>query len=102
MILAKFKRNDKGIYAYDVTGHANSDEYGKDIICAGVSSLYISVTNTLTSLGRTFKRNEGYFVIDGQVKEEVALQILFDGIKAIENEYPDFVKVEVIEDESTD
>lgn len=99
MILATFNFGKNGINAYEVTGHANSAEYGKDIVCASVSSLFISVTNTLLSFGRTFKRGEGYLILDGQTKEEVATQILFDGLKAIEEQYPEYVKVEVYHDE---
>lgn len=97
MIQATIKKKNNEIFWYRVEGHASFDEIGKDIVCAGVSSLYITVTNTLLSLGRTFERDKGYFVLDATVKEQVALNILYDGIKSIADEYPDFCEVEVIE-----
>ncbi len=40
MITIKLMRNKKGdIVEYMVSGHANTDEYGKDIVCAAISIL---------------------------------------------------------------
>lgn len=40
MIEVKIFRNPEGsIVGFDVLGHAGKDEVGKDIVCAGVSSL---------------------------------------------------------------
>lgn len=97
MIQATFKRKDNKIYWFKVTGHANSAPYGQDIVCAGVSSLYITITNQLLKLGRTFERDEGFFILDGQAKEEVCVVLLHDGIKSIAEEYPEYVIVELIE-----
>lgn len=97
MIQATFKKQNDSIYFYKVDGHANFADVGNDIVCAGVSSLYITVTNTLLSFGRTFERDGGYFILDGSEKERICLQVLHDGIQAIAEEYPDYCRVEVIE-----
>lgn len=99
MIQATFKQKDNKIYWFKVTGHANSAPYGQDIVCAGVSSLYITITNQLLKLGRTFERDEGFFILDGQAKEEVCVVLLHDGIAAIAKEYPEYMIVEVIGNE---
>ena len=88
MITAKFKKKNDQIYWYQVTGHAGFANVGNDIVCAGVSALYISVTNALLGYGRTFERNEGYFILEPTDKELASLQILHDGIISIAEQYP--------------
>lgn len=94
MISAKFKKKNNQIYWYRVTGHAGYANAGSDIVCAGVSALYISVTNTLLSFGKTFERDDGYFTLDPTDKELACLKILYDGIVMIAEQYPDNVVVE--------
>ncbi|PWG00935.1 ribosomal-processing cysteine protease Prp [Levilactobacillus bambusae] len=48
MIHATFFRNaDSQISAFKLTGHADSGDYGHDIVCAAVSVLSISTVNGL-------------------------------------------------------
>ena len=94
MITAKFKKKNNQIYWYQVTGHSGFANIGNDIVCAGVSVLYITVTNTLLSAGRTFERDEGYFVLNASDYDMACLKVLYDGIKAISEQYPENVKVE--------
>lgn len=47
MITAIFKKEDNQYVSYSISGHANFAPKGQDIICAGVSALYIAVTNVL-------------------------------------------------------
>jgi uncharacterized protein YsxB (DUF464 family) len=48
-----------------ITGHANFEEYGKDIVCASVSSIVTTTVNAITSLEDTisFKEDVGYVEI---------------------------------------
>lgn len=94
MIKAIFKKKNNQIYWYQVTGHANFSTAGTDIVCAGVSALYITVTNALLSFGKTFEREEGYFILDPTDKELASLKILYDGIVSIAEQYPEHVIVE--------
>lgn len=97
MIKATFKQKQGSIYWYKVEGHAFHAPSGTDIVCAGVSSLYIAITNELRAFGRTFERDGGYFVLDGGVKEQVCLDVLKSGLSDIADQYPENVTVEVIE-----
>lgn len=94
MITAKFKKKNNQIYWYQVSGHAGFANIGNDIVCAGVSALYITVTNTLLAAGRTFERDEGYFILDATDADNACLKVLYDGIKSIASQYPNNVKVE--------
>ena len=45
MIKVKVERKENFIKQIKITGHAKYDEYGKDIVCAGVSSALITTVN---------------------------------------------------------
>jgi len=94
MITAKFKKSNNQIYWYQVAGHAGFANIGNDIVCAGISALYITITNKLLALGRTFERDDGYFVLDPTEQEIVCLELLHEGVVSIAEQYPDNVKVE--------
>ncbi len=94
MITAKFKKSNNQIYWYQVAGHAGFANIGNDIVCAGISALYITITNKLLALGRTFERDGGYFVLDPTEQEIVCLELLHEGVASIAEQYPDNVKVE--------
>jgi hypothetical protein len=44
------KINIKGINEITVKGHANYDTYGKDIVCASVSSILITTINAIVRI----------------------------------------------------
>lgn len=96
MITAKFKKRNNQIYWYQVIGHAEYANIGNDIVCAAVSSIYITVTNTLLAAGRTFERDGGYFILDATEADNACLKVLHDGIKSIAEQYPD--NVEIVEE----
>ena len=47
MIKVTVKKKDNYIVDLKISGHANSDEYGKDLVCAGVSTASIGTLNML-------------------------------------------------------
>ena len=60
MITARFFKRD-GLYCgFIVSGHAGTDVYGKDIVCAGVSSAVMLAINTITD----------FFCADAVVKDK--------------------------------
>ncbi len=50
MIRAVFEAKDDRYLSLDVRGHALSDDYGKDLICASVSSIMFGFMNALDAL----------------------------------------------------
>jgi uncharacterized protein YsxB (DUF464 family) len=50
MIKIKINYEDGFIKYFKVSGHANYDEYGKDIVCASVSSIVITSINLVLKL----------------------------------------------------
>ncbi|MDO4712158.1 MAG: ribosomal-processing cysteine protease Prp [Peptostreptococcaceae bacterium] len=72
--------SDGSIYKVEVAGHAEQDEYGKDIVCAAVSALTIATINGLTEV---VKADVEYLVEDGYTKFEVRDQEKTNSIKVL-------------------
>ena len=47
MIKVLIKNNNKYITHIQIKGHADFGEYGKDLVCAGVSAIATGICNTL-------------------------------------------------------
>ena len=47
MIKVKLTKNNNYYKGIIITGHANYDDYGKDIVCASVSSIVITTINAI-------------------------------------------------------
>ena len=47
MIRIEVKKQNSDIIGFEVKGHAGSDEYGKDIVCAAISVLTINCINSI-------------------------------------------------------
>lgn len=99
MIQATFKKKDNQIYSYQIDGHAGFANIGNDIVCAGVSSLFIAITNKLIELGHTHYDAEGNYFVSPRIKENILLETLYDGINAIAEQYPDNARCVIIEEE---
>lgn len=50
MVIVEIQRNHECIRLIKVSGHAEYAEHGKDLVCAGVSSIMIGGMNALHSL----------------------------------------------------
>ncbi len=90
---------NKKTYEIEVSGHANFDEHGKDIVCASVSTAVILSANLIERLNEqqhiSVKVEDGYF--------HITVKTLTDHIKAIldnliwtlqelEKQYPKYIK----------
>ncbi|WP_413627254.1 ribosomal-processing cysteine protease Prp [Fructilactobacillus vespulae] len=105
MIKAKFNSSDNLITGFSLTGHADSDEYGHDIVCAAASVLVITTVNNLSRVAgidpvvHQDEKNGGYIKVSvndadvNNVKVQTLLLSLQNGIIDLSNEYSDFVKL---------
>ena len=89
MIKAKFNSQKNLITGFTLSGHADSGEYGHDIVCAAVSVLSISTVNGLSQVAGIKpmvdqdEKNGGYLAVTIKDIEE-CVEILADIIsKAI-------------------
>ena len=94
MIRVRFKTADGAIIGFSLSGHAGAGEYGKDIVCAAVSSAAYMTANTVTEIvgaTATITVDDGYMdlTVTQRIKE---CQEVLSGfrlhLQAMTEEYP--------------
>ena len=88
------KENNKIV----ISGHANHDDYGKDIVCASVSSIIYTTLNAIKCL-----KDDTLKVVDNDTMEityieedEITNKLIsnmMDLLKNLENDYPKNISV---------
>lgn len=94
MIKAVFEK--KG---FSISGHADYDEYGKDVVCAGVSSMAQFAAYILKAYGAHVKKEKGYLEVtlsDVNKHARIVIDTLKRALQDIQRKFPDHLKVEVI------
>ncbi len=83
-----------------ITGHANFDDHGKDIVCASVSSIVITSVNNMFIVDEkaiTYN-DDGKKMVIKIIKENELIKKLFDNLlnllKNLNEDYPNNIKVE--------
>ena len=99
MIKIKIKYLDNHFSSILVTGHANSAEYGKDLICAAVSATITGACNALKEPQKFhIELNEGKASIEAlemlSNHDEVVLETMIVGLKTIAEGNEKFIKIE--------
>ena len=82
-----------------INGHAMFDDYGKDIVCASVSSVAITTINAIIEFDNTsidVSQNDGYLKID-ILKHNKNVDILISNMiklfEELEKKYPNNIKI---------
>lgn len=99
--MIKVKLNNDGNYIKEITitGHANYDIYGKDIVCASVSATVLTTINGIMAIDDSIilvsflkdkvninvKRNDNI--------SQILLNNMISCLKEIEKEYPKNMKI---------
>lgn len=92
MIKVYYKKIDGNITEIELNGHACFDDYGKDIVCAGVSSVVITSVNAILSFDEeaiTYSGTNPLKVVNIK-KDEITnklLDNLLDMLLEIERKY---------------
>src|SRR5574344_1004700 len=99
--MIKIKVNYDGSYikSFKVTGHANYDEYGKDIVCSSVSSIVITSCNAVLKFDdKALKVNQKEGLIDALVlkQDDTINKILInmiDMLTELSKDYEENIKI---------
>ena len=99
MIKIKFDYNNDFIKKIKISGHANYDDYGKDIVCASVSSMAITSVNLAMKYNASsvkVKQEEGLIDVNVLIEDEV-INLIFSNLKdmleELSNDYKKYVKI---------
>lgn len=98
MIKVKLTKQDNNINKIIIKGHANYDIFGKDIVCASVSSTTITVINILLSLDdKSIKYyNDNGLAIEILKNNETTkkiINILISNLYELEKAYPKNIQI---------
>ena len=99
MIKAKYEVKDGSYLSLDVKGHAEYGEYGKDLICASVSSILFGFMNALDELQENveIRQSENRITVEdhsGSSTVQNYFELVIMQLKTIEESYGNFIKVE--------
>ena len=99
MIKIKINKDDNYINYIKVTGHANYDDYGKDIVCASVSSIVITSCNLAIKLNKDSidcKQSEGLIEVNIKLKDDIINKVflnMLDMLEELSKQYKSNVKI---------
>ena len=104
MIKIKIARNEGKIILISMQGHAEYDQYGKDIVCSAASTIIIGGINAIAKLG--FISFISYNVDAGNVEVKInntdinELQVILETLvvqfMSIEESYPKYIQVQEV------
>lgn len=95
MIKVKINYKDNFVKGFKISGHANYDEYGKDIVCASVSSIVITSINMALSLDETsVKASDKSGLIEASIikQDEIINKVFINMINMLEELEKDYSK----------
>lgn len=96
MIKVEVKKENNKVKEIKLTGHALYDDYGKDIVCASVSSIVITTINGILSIDKTisYEENEGLSikVIKDDLVTNKLINNMINMLLELEEDYPKNIK----------
>lgn len=95
MIKISIKYEENKIKEVLIKGHALYDDYGKDIVCAAVSSIVITTVNAILSINKnsiTFDESVMIRVIKNDEITDKLLINMINLLKELEHDYPNNIK----------
>ena len=104
MIRILIKQKNDSLKYIHVSGHANSDDYGKDIVCAAVSVITQTI---LMGISEILKDNFIYNINKGDLSFEIPEKMLYEdelrvdalthtltlGLQNIKNNYTNYIDI---------
>ena len=105
IIVSILRHKDNGIAGFEVEGHAGYAKAGRDIVCAGVSSVTVGTVNAieeLTGVVMDSRMKNGFLsanvpsAIQPEVKDQVQLLLasLVVMLQSIEKSYGKYIQIQ--------
>lgn len=99
MIKIKVEHDNDFISKIVITGHANYDDYGKDIVCAAVSASVLTAINGIIALDNSILEVNNVLdkmtikVLKNEKISQVLLNSMLSNLKSLVVEYPKNIKI---------
>ena len=99
MIKVSINKENNIVNNITIKGHANFDDYGKDIVCASVSSIVITSINAILRIDENsidYQEEEGLVIIN--IKKhtniiDILIDNMIDLLNQLENKYNKNIKI---------
>ena len=94
MIRITLTQKENELEQIQIKGHAMYDDYGKDIVCAGVSSILTTTVNAILKFSKeaiTFEDQNDEFVLTINQKDEITKKLIANMVELfyeLEDSYP--------------
>ena len=95
MIKVKVNYENNKIDNISIKGHAMYDDFGKDIVCASVSSIVITTVNAILKVeDKSISYDDSFYlkVLKDNSVVEILLENMISLLKELETDYPDNIK----------
>ncbi len=98
MITIHLKKEQEFLKQIILKGHAEYDDYGKDIVCAGVSSILTTTVNAILSFDKNSIsiEDKNDFVLTVLKKDEITTKLIQNMIHLLfelQESYPKNIKI---------
>ena len=107
MINIEILKKDGLYFSLESSGHADYDDRGYDIVCAGVSTLTQTLYFYLLDLGLDQsdiedEQDEGYLLIKlkknyRNEKVQAAFEYMLKGLELLKSQYIEYIKIDIME-----
>lgn len=106
MIEAVIRTKRDKIVSYEISGHAESGEYGHDVVCAAVSVLSITTANNLYGMAKIkpiANMEDGYLYVEiplstperqGELAQTL-LQAFENAMREVSNNYSQYITLKI-------
>lgn len=101
MIRISVKRDNENYQEIKFIGHALFDDYGKDIVCAGVSSIMTTSVNAILRFNESaisYVNSEDTFTISIHEHDNITntlLENMMSLLEELQESYPKNLKIEI-------
>ena len=100
MIKVLISAKDNNIKQINIKGHADYDDYGKDIVCSSVSSITITTINAILMFDKNYisynEKKDNFEIIINENNEVTnkLIQNMINMLTELSQDYPKNIKIE--------
>ena len=100
MIKVQISVKDNNIKKINIKGHADYDDYGKDIVCSSVSSITITTVNAILMFDKNYisynEKKDNFEIIINENNEVTnkLIQNMINLLTELSQDYPKNIKIE--------